>query len=166
VSVAIAWFRRDLRLTDNPALAEALAAADTVVPVYVHAPEEEGAWRPGAASRWWLHRSLGALDASLSARGSRLVIRRGPTADTLRALARETGASSIHWNRLYEPAIVERDANLTTSLGEAGIHATSHHGHLLFEPGRILTGSGDVDVWGSPTTTSEEVTGSGTVTYH
>ncbi|MGA7800992.1 MAG: deoxyribodipyrimidine photo-lyase, partial [Gammaproteobacteria bacterium] len=41
MSVAIVWFRRDLRLTDQPALGEALAAHDAVVPVYIHAPDEE-----------------------------------------------------------------------------------------------------------------------------
>ena len=55
---AIVWFRRDLRLTDNPALAAACERARHVVALYVHAPEEDGEWAPGAASRWWLHHSL------------------------------------------------------------------------------------------------------------
>jgi len=35
MSVAIWWVRRDLRLTDNQALAEALRRAETVVPTFV-----------------------------------------------------------------------------------------------------------------------------------
>ena len=143
MSVAIVWFRRDLRLTDNPALAEALAAADAVVPVYVHAPEEEGAWAPGAASRWWLQRSLDSLRRALAARGSRLVIRHGPSLAALAGLAEETGAASIHWNRLYEPAIVERDKQIKQALGERGLHGASSNGHLLFEPWAVRTLSGD-----------------------
>jgi deoxyribodipyrimidine photo-lyase len=142
VSVAIVWFRRDLRLTDNPALAEALAAADAVVPVYIHAPEEEGAWAPGAASRWWLHRSLESLRRDLAARGNRLIVRRGPTLEVLSALARECGARSIHWNRLYEPAIVARDKHIKQALGETGLHTSSCNGHLLFEPWTVQTASG------------------------
>ena len=65
----ILCFRRDLRLADQPALAAALAAAQetgaALLPVYVH--EVEGDWPPGAASRWWLHHSLAALDADLPA---------------------------------------------------------------------------------------------------
>jgi deoxyribodipyrimidine photo-lyase len=80
--LTIVWFRNDLRLADNPALAEATARGP-VVPVYVWAPEEEGEWPPGAASRWWLHRSLHALDRSLRERGSQLVVRRGPTNEAL-----------------------------------------------------------------------------------
>jgi len=143
VTTALFWFRRDLRLTDNPALLEALASADRVVPVYIHAPEEEGDWAPGAASRWWLHQSLGALSRSLEALGSRLVIRRGPSQQALTDLARETDASSVHWNRLYEPALIARDRQIKAALSDQGLQASSCNGHLLFEPWEIQNGSGD-----------------------
>ena len=51
----IIWFRRDLRVQDNPALAAALEQGAPELPVYVYAPDEEGDWAPGGASRWWLH---------------------------------------------------------------------------------------------------------------
>ena len=54
MTTAIVWFRRDLRLADNPALVAAAEAYDKVIPLYIHAPEEEGEWAPGAASRWAL----------------------------------------------------------------------------------------------------------------
>ena len=73
---ALVWFRHDLRLDDNPALRAALEQGFTPVPVYLHAPDEEGEWTPGAASNAWLHRSLAALDADLQRRGSRLLRRR------------------------------------------------------------------------------------------
>jgi len=56
------WFRRDLRLHDNVALCRA-ADLGPVVPVYVNGPAEQAPWHPGAASRWWLHPRLAALDA-------------------------------------------------------------------------------------------------------
>ena len=62
--VTLVWFRHDLRLDDNPALAAA-AARGAVVPVFIWAPEEEAPWEPGAASRWWLHQSLEKLAATL-----------------------------------------------------------------------------------------------------
>ena len=142
MSTALVWFRRDLRLTDNPALSAALASADTVVPVYVHAPAEEGDWAPGAASRWWLHRSLAALADSLRELGSPLVIRRGPTAEALTQLAAETGASTVHHGALYEPLIAGRDAAVAESLTGQGLHVEAHDGHLLFPPGSVLTGAG------------------------
>jgi deoxyribodipyrimidine photo-lyase len=48
---AIVWLRRDLRLADNPALQAALEEGGALVPLYIHAPEEEAPWEPGAASR-------------------------------------------------------------------------------------------------------------------
>ena len=130
----IVWFRNDLRLADNPALAEA-AARGPVVPVYVWAPEEEGEWPPGAASRWWLHRSLHALDRSLRERGSQLVVRRGPTNEALASLLRETGAVSVVWNRRYEPAAIARDTELKRRLPAAA----SFGAGLLREPWTVAT---------------------------
>jgi len=139
---ALVWLRRDLRLDDQPALRAALEAGHVPVPVYVHAPEEEGRWAPGAASDAWLHRSLAALDADLRARGSRLLLRRGPSEAALQALVRETGAVAVYWNRRYEPATQPRDAAIKRGLREAGVEATSFNGSLLFEPWELATGQG------------------------
>lgn len=79
MSSAIVWLRRDLRLADNPALQAAMVAHERVLPLYIHAPDEEAPWAPGGASRWWLHHSLAALDAELRARGAALHIARGPS---------------------------------------------------------------------------------------
>lgn len=138
----ILWFRRDLRLDDNPALTAALRDGTPIVPVYIYAPEEETPWEPGAASRWWLHWSLAALDESLRARGNRLWILRGPSLESLRLLAHATGARTIHWNRLYDPAIRERDTRIKQTLRNEGLRCESHKAALLFEPWEILNGSG------------------------
>ena len=139
---ALVWFRQDLRLSDNPALAAALERGSPVVPVYVWAPEEEGAWPPGAASKWWLARSLADLSAALEQRGSRLIVRRGPTDETLRCLATETGATAVFWSRRYEPAAVTRDSDLKSKLHARGLLAESFNGSLLFEPWTIRNQSG------------------------
>lgn len=138
---SLMWFRRDLRLTDNPALTHALANGD-VIPVFIFAPEEEAPWQPGAASRSWLHHSLAALQASLQQRGSRLIIRHGNSLAELETLLAETGATHVHWNRLYEPAIIARDKTIKTTLRQRGIHAHSHNGALLVEPWEMQTGQG------------------------
>jgi len=141
-STVIVWFRRDLRLADNPALAAACERADRVVALYIHAPDEEGDWQPGAASRWWLHHSLARLAESLRDRGAELHFRRGPTLQALLAVARETGATQVYWNRLYEPAIAARDARVAAGLDEAGLHAESHNAALLVEPWNARTAQG------------------------
>jgi deoxyribodipyrimidine photo-lyase len=143
MKTALVWFRRDFRLTDNPALQRALESAERIVPVYVHAPEEQGGWKPGAASDWWLHHSLVALSSALAQRGSRLVIRRGDSLAELRRLAAESGATEIFWNRLYEPALVERDTRIKDALRHDGLDAESENSALLVEPWTLKTAAGD-----------------------
>ncbi|MDS4042194.1 MAG: deoxyribodipyrimidine photo-lyase [Candidatus Competibacter sp.] len=138
MSTALVWFRRDLRLIDNPALHHAASEHERVVPVYIHAPQEEAPWEPGAASRWWLHHSLVALDAALRRRNSRLVLRQGNSLSALRELLRETGATAVYWNRLYEPAIMARDRVVKAALRADGIVAESHLATLLIEPWTLL----------------------------
>ncbi len=139
---AIVWFRNDLRLDDNPALQAALDEGYAPVPVYVHAPEEESPWAPGAASEAWRHRSLAALESDLQRRGSTLLYRRGPTAEALGVLIEDSGAEAVFWNRRYEPAIERRDAGLKSALRERGLRAQSFNGALLFEPWRLATQQG------------------------
>jgi deoxyribodipyrimidine photo-lyase len=142
MSIAIVWFRRDLRLADNPALSAALRMHDAVLPIYVHAPDEEAPWQPGAASRWWLHHSLAALAADLARRGAGLHLAEGPSLDTLRRLVAATGASAVYWNRLYDPATVARDTSVKQSLRTDGVEARSFDGAMLIEPWDLMTGGG------------------------
>lgn len=139
---AIVWFRRDLRLADNPALTAALERAETVVPLYIHSPGEDEAGAPGAASRFWLHESLRALDQDLRRRGSELVLARGPVRAALTDLLRTTGAGAVYWNRAYEPALTARDTDLKRELRAAGTDVHSSNASLLFEPWDIATGAG------------------------
>ena len=143
MSTAIIWFRRDLRLDDHPALQSALRAGHCIVPVYVHAPDEEAPWSPGAASLAWLRRSLRALDASLHERGSRLILREGPSLAALEQLIADTGAEAVYWSRRYEPASIARDAAVKQALRARGIHVESHNSALLCEPWTVATQQGD-----------------------
>ena len=113
---AIVWFRRDFRLADNPALDHARQDFERIIPVYIHDPETESPWSPGAASRWWLHHALDELRQRLSDRGARLIIRQGNARAELDRLLHETGASGVYWNRLYEPSVVARDRKIKAHL--------------------------------------------------
>ena len=141
-ALTIVCFRTDLRLDDNPAL-HAAAERGPILPVFIHAPEEEGDWTPGAASRWWLHHSLNALDRQLQAMGSRLIIRRGPTEATLQALVQETGARAVFWNRRYEPAPRKLEEQVKSRLKADGCEVRTFNSALLFEPWEVATQNGN-----------------------
>ncbi len=138
----IIWFRQDLRLQDNPALAAALKNGGAVLPVYILDPASETDWPAGGASRWWLHHSLASLDATLRERGSRLLLAQGESGAVLRALLTQTGATAVYWNRRYEPASIAGDKALKADLTSAGIDAKSFNASLLFEPHTVQNKSG------------------------
>ncbi len=142
MSTAIVWFRRDLRLADNPAFDAAVRAHDRVIAAYVHAPEEEGAWAPGAASRWWLHHSLKALEASLAKHGGHLHVVAGPSLASLRDLIAASGATTVYFNRLYEPRIVRRDKAVRRALEQDGVAVASFNAALWCEPWDVETKQG------------------------
>lgn len=131
------WFRRDLRLQDNPAFQSALLQGGPILPVYIHDEEGEGRWPTGGASRWWLHHSLVSLQTSLAKLNSRLLVRTGASKEVLEKLCEETGANSVYWNRRYEPSIIARDRHIKQSLRERDIQTESFNGSLLFEPQSI-----------------------------
>jgi len=143
MTTALVLFRRDLRVADNPALSAACASHARVLPVYIHAPAEDGDSAPGAASRWWLHHSLDALERDLRERQAGLHLAQGPTLDTLLDLIARSGARTVHWNRRYEPGAIAQDTRLKTALQERGIEVHSHNAALWCEPWSIATQAGD-----------------------
>ena len=139
----LVWFRRDLRLTDHPALDAAIKAGAPVIPVYILDDKTPGVWRLGGASRWWLANSLRTLEASLRKVGSQLILRRGAAVEVLVELAGETGAVAVYFTRGYEPFIVEQEKRLREALDDAGIVCRRFGGHLLVEPEGVETKAGE-----------------------
>ena len=135
----ILWFRRDLRLADQPMLAAAVATGRPLLPVFVLDPETDAI---GAAPKWRLGLGVAAFAQALDHIGLRLVLRRGPALPVLRALVAESQAGGVWWSRLYDPAAVARDTAVKAALKSDGVEARSFAGHLLFEPWEVATGSG------------------------
>lgn len=137
----ILWFRHDVRLADNPALVHAVETCRPILPLYI-LDQGPATLQTGAASLWWLDKSLRALDASLRARGSRLILRRGDSEAELRRLIDETGADAVFLNRRFEPDAFARDADIAHGLQADGVACKGWNGTLLATPGSVLNGSG------------------------
>lgn len=136
------WFREDLRLADNPALTAAVEAGDKIICLFIQETGVDGARALGGAAKWWLHKSLAALAERIEERGGVLTLRRGDPRKIILALATETGAAAVFWNRRYDANGIETDKDIKASLKEAGIKAESHNGRLLTEPWEIQTNTG------------------------
>jgi deoxyribodipyrimidine photo-lyase len=137
-SPVLLWFRNDLRLADNAALAAVALSCRPIIPVYILDDVAAGSWRMGGASRWWLAPSLEALASSLEKVGSRLILRRGRAEKALEALVSETGAGEIVCNRLHEPWAEERDGRIEAVLKKIGVGFRSFESSLLFPPETML----------------------------
>ena len=128
---SLIWFRQDLRLTDNPALLAARQEG-AVMAVFILDPVTERG--TGAAGRWWLHHSLRALSTDLTRHNIPLILVRGGALDRLFDIVHAHNITAVHWNRLYDPASIERDTAIKSALKEAGVAVQSHNAALLFEP--------------------------------
>ncbi|GKV19050.1 hypothetical protein SLEP1_g29349 [Rubroshorea leprosula] len=138
----IVWFRRDLRIEDNPALAAA-ARDGGVFPVYIWCPKEEEQFYPGRVSRWWLKQSLVYLGQSLKSLGVELaLIKAESTLAALLGCIEGTGARKLVFNNLYDPISLVRDHSIKEKLAERGISVQSYNGDLLYEPWEIYDEKG------------------------
>ena len=143
ISPVVVWFRRDLRLSDHPALKAAIETGAPIIPVYVLDDASSGDWRAGGASRWWLAQSLRSLDESMRKLGSRLLLRRGEAAKALASLANEAEASAVYFTRAYEPFQRRLEDRLKNELGVHGVECHRFGGQILLEPERLLNKSGE-----------------------
>ncbi|WP_416173494.1 cryptochrome/photolyase family protein [Cypionkella sp.] len=135
----ILWFRRDLRLSDHPMLAAAVASGRPLLPVFVLDGQAEAL---GAAAKWRLGLGLARFAETLAAMGQRLILRRGDALAVLQALVAETGAAGVMWQRMYDPQAVARDTAVKAALKAKGLVAESFPGALLIEPWEVATGQG------------------------
>lgn len=137
LKTSILWFRRDLRIHDNAALDWACENSATVIPVYIHSPDEESPWSPGGASRWWLHHSLNSLQKKLTDNGLKLHFFSGSSEDVIMKIIEETGADALAFNRLYESHLFDRDLAVEKKFSDK-VEVVSFDSGLFFPPGTVL----------------------------
>ena len=139
---SLLWFRQDLRLADNPALTAACTTGE-VLPIYIYDANQP--WPMGAASRWWLHHSLKALDDQLKRLGGHgLTILHGNPQKLMPALISKHDIVSVFWNRCYEPYAISRDTAIKAGLLESGTEVHTFNASLLHEPWTIKTQTGNL----------------------
>ena len=129
------WFRRDLRVRDNPALLEACAEGD-VLPVFVADPAFTAT---GAPRRALLHDCLAALNTAI---GGALVIRGGEPADEIAALADEIDADTVYVARDYGPYGRQRDERVADVLRGAGRRLRGVGSPYAVSPGEVVKDDG------------------------
>ena len=139
----IVWFRRDLRLNDQPALTAACEACSEVIPLFVFDEPLLQSHVFGSACVNFMLGSLQKLTTSLAGRGIPLQWRRGePTEEVVRA-AREWKVDVAYWNRDYEPGAINRDRAVQQRLAQIGVIVRTFKDHVVFEAEEVRSATGE-----------------------
>jgi len=142
MKIALHWFRRDLRLSDNTALRAASFDANIVVPVFIFDPAILTGPSTGAAQVAYMLESLESLRKNIEVAGGKLSFRHGPVVEEMRSLLRETRATSLHFNRDYEPYARARDAAVEKLAASMGVEVRSHKDSVIHEPHEVMKADG------------------------
>jgi deoxyribodipyrimidine photo-lyase len=140
MSTAIVWFRRDLRVHDLPALAEAAGANEHVLPLFVFDPVLLGGRFRSAGRTAWMLDALRALDGQLRERGGRLAVRHGRPEEVLPEVAAEVGAAAVHVSEETTGFSRGRDDRVAEALGD--VQLVRHPGVYIADLAELLTKDG------------------------
>jgi deoxyribodipyrimidine photo-lyase len=133
-NINILWFRKDLRLKDNPALVEANLNAQ-ILPIFILDDSNPKEYKMGGASRVWLYHSLKSLNNSLE---NKLNYYKGDPIQIIGELIKHNNVSGVYWNRCYEPWEISRDKKIKNLLNLSNIKVKSFNGSLIREPWEVL----------------------------
>ncbi len=139
MSVNVVWFRRDLRLSDNPALYSATLDGRPIIPLFILDEYTDNA---GAAFKWRLGLSIESLSLDLEKHNSKLILKKGNPLNVLKELRSSIGEFKIFWNRLYDENSVKRDTEIKSYFEEQGVEVKSTEGLLLHSPWKTQTNAG------------------------
>jgi len=146
MTLQLVWFRNDLRIHDNRALAAA-AAKGPILGVFLPSVAQWQTHDHGASKVDFWTRGVSALKDALHGLNIPLVQRDTDTFDrapeTLLAIAREYGAQALHFNHEYPLNERRRDDAVLAACARESIAAHGHHDAVAFAPGELLTGKGD-----------------------
>ena len=142
VEASIFWFRRDLRIDDNPGLYEALANSKNVIPIFIfdtniidNLPSDDNRIK-------FIWHSLSLLNERLKELGSTLNIFKGNPLEVFKKIILKYRLISVYVNRDYEKYSIKRDKEINTFLNENKIAFNASKDHVFFEPNEILKSDG------------------------
>jgi deoxyribodipyrimidine photo-lyase len=133
-NINVVWFRKDLRLKDNPALVQA-SKNSLVFPIYIHDDDNNRNRELGAASKVWLYNSLKYLNKATGYHFNYFV---GNPYDILLSLLRNENIKGVYWNRCYEPYALKRDKSIKAMLKNNNVTVKTFNGSLVKEPWEVL----------------------------
>lgn len=139
MKLAIHWFRRDLRVTDNTALHHASQRAEKVVPVFILEEALSAGPDVGAARLEFLLQSVESLRKNLQTLDYELILRAGKSEEEIPKLCAELGAAAVFANKRYEPYAAARDGRIFRALNAMGVGFELFKDAVIWEEQDLLT---------------------------
>jgi deoxyribodipyrimidine photo-lyase len=136
------WFRRDLRLADNPAFLAAVGSGCEVIPLYVVSQWSGHHSWTGPKRQKFLCESLAVLSTRLEGIGGKLIIRKGEALETLAALLRQSGAKALYYNRHPDPHGRQLEAKVKSLCATLGVECFGFDDVSLHPPDGLFTRTG------------------------
>lgn len=143
MKTSLMWFRRDLRLHDNPALTAALDGFSKTILCFTLDPAILKARETGAPRIRFFLQTLQALESEIEKRGGHLTLIEGAPDQVLPDLASAHAVDALFWNRDYEPYAIRRDAAMARVCKEKDIAVHTFHDQCLHPPGEVRKSDGD-----------------------
>jgi deoxyribodipyrimidine photo-lyase len=141
--IAIFWFRRDLRLSDNAGLYHALKSGAPVLPLFIFDRNILDDLTDKKDARVeFIHQSLSELKSKLEELGSTLLVRYGKPEEIWPELMREFPIAQVFTNRDYEPYAIAREQSVAAILAEKDIPMRTFKNQVIFEKGEVLKADG------------------------
>ena len=136
--ISVVWFRQDLRVSDNPALAEA-ASCGSILPIYIFDNCAPGVFQMGGASKVWLHHALQKLDASLQGKLNLYV---GHASKMIGQLIEQHAVQNVFCNKCYEPWHVAQEQAVQQVCTQKNVLYKAFNSNYLWAPDGPLKDDG------------------------
>ena len=140
---AVFWFRRDLRLEDNTALAKALSGTLKVIPLFIFDTNILDELPPDDARITFIYRQLEKINAELKRHGSGLLIKHGDPQEIWKEMIQQFPVKEVYFNKDYEPYAIRRDEQVKTFLAAANIPVFSLKDQVIFEESEVMKPDGE-----------------------
>jgi len=141
-TVAIFWFRRDLRLTDNTGLYHALKSDLPVLPIFIFDDEILDELPRDDGRVQFIHETLSNIHEQLKIFGSGLLIKKGTVQSVWGALLEEYDVKEVFFNKDYEPYAIRRDLQIKNQLEKHRIKVSTYKDDVIFEENEVLKDNG------------------------
>jgi len=139
----IFWFRRDLRIEDNTALANALSAKENVIPIFIFDANIIDSLPKDDARVSFIYNQLEKINNQLKEFKSSLLVKYGDPKEIFKQLLKDFDVKKVYSNKDYEPYAIKRDKDITSLLLQKKITHIQFKDQVIFEPHEVLKDNGD-----------------------